>query len=194
MKKLLLFGLSALLSASVAHAQQPPQLEQVTPPGNKIPLLLPNLSAAAGLQAVAGKADVFTLKRGRYDAKELMQALAAKTGGKAIFADSFKTTPINLVFSPQGTAQKLINMMANYGVAALKIGGNWMFVSIENRFPQGAPLFRREVPVPAPLSPKLFGFGFNINPNPGQDLPPEAQPFDFNGERVYHVPLQPTQK
>ncbi|HEX8464922.1 MAG TPA: hypothetical protein VF627_09930 [Abditibacterium sp.] len=197
MKKLLLLGLSASLLATAAHAQPQLNLEPVTPSGDKITLLLPNIPAATGLEAVVGT-PVFILKRGRYEAKDLMETLALKTGGKAIFVDSFQATPINIIVPLRGTAPELIKRMADFGVAAGQIGADWVFLPVQSRFPQGVQLFRsaptrylRILPESRPSATKPTPFIFNLNPKPGQNLPPDAKPFDFNGERLYHVPIRP---
>ena len=46
------------------------------------------------------------------------------------------------------------------------------------------------IPPSTPTPPSVApGYKFNLNPAPGKNLPDNAKPFEFNGNRLYHVPL-----
>lgn len=185
MKKLL-FGLSAsLLLSTAAHAQDAPPFILRVP---QLPL------TALELEPVEGKPDVFTLKPGKYNVRELLAGLAAKTGGKALFDNQFKLTTLSLYQPFQGTVSQIIEKLGLFGMTVGQIGTDWVFVQVKSETPV-APSAAAPFSVP-PAPPKMapFDFNFNKNRNSGPNLPPNATPFEFNGERVYHVPIRPNGK
>ncbi|HEX8464921.1 MAG TPA: hypothetical protein VF627_09925 [Abditibacterium sp.] len=155
---------------------------------------LPTISAVTGLEAVAGKPDTFKLQRGRYDVKELLETLAGKTGGKAVFVEGFKAKTLGLYLPLQGTALELIEKMEEFGFAAGKLGKDWVFVPVKRQI-SSLPLTYLPA-TPFKFQPRKFDhFGMpGITPFDPNKVPPGATPFDFNGDRVYHVPLRPNQK
>lgn len=200
MKESLLFGLCASFAfAPVAFAQNAPAM--ITPATQSV--------TDAVLQPVAGNTGVWTLGAGNYNVKDLLTILAAKTGGQAHFDFGFGTFYFVTLAKPlQGTLPKLIDQVIDpkvgtqsvktplplsatggllehsfsFEVVVAQVGADWVFAP---RKPKTQALY---APPPDPI-----GFRFNINRSPRpvnpKNLPPNAVPFEFNGERVYYVPL-----
>ncbi len=200
MKKSLLFGLSALFALSpIVFAQNAPSI------------IAPSTETVTDtvLQPVAGKSGVWTLGAGNYNFRKLLTLLTAKTGGQAYFDTLLGPSSFVVVPQPlQGTVPELIGQLikkvgqpddkmqpsARTGekpsprldsFEVVQVGTDWLFLRVKPKSPVTLTVTS---PPPDPI-----GFRFNINRSPRpvnpKNLPPDAVPLEFNGERVYYVPL-----
>ncbi|MBW3638214.1 MAG: hypothetical protein KY445_17360 [Armatimonadetes bacterium] len=199
---MLLFGLCAsFVFAPVAFAQNAPST--IAPSTETV--------TDAILQPIADKSGVCILGAGNYNFRKLLTLLTAKTGAQAYFDTHLGPSAFVTVAQPlQGTVPELIAQLikkigpsddklqppARTGekpsqglgsseVVARQVGTDWLFLRVKPKWPVGLAVTS---PPPDPI-----GFRFNINRSPRpanpKNLPPDAVPFEFNGERVYYVPL-----
>ena len=201
MKKLL-FGLGvSLCFGSLAHAQELPSFRRQDDPTMRSTPVSELIRAVKVpvtplvLEPVAGIPDVFAIKPGTYVLRDALEILVAKTGGKAIFDDEFKRTNIYLLSPFQGTAPELIQKLTMLDTTVGRIGADWIFVKTKREAKNPTPLFNSAPTTPRSANPYSSENGFTRRLNPDakpidpKTLPPGAKSFEFNGERVYHVPL-----
>lgn len=183
MKKILLLALSITLALAGGASAQ-----------NTAPFFDFKLNVSEPqLDPVAGNPDIWILKPGHYKMREVLELLAQKGGGKAIFADDFGVSFLQTNDSITGMVSDIIERLMFGRIATGKLGPDWLFVRIKSKTPV-LPAFS----LLAPRKRTPFEFNFNANsmakPVDPKTLPPGAKSFEFNGDRVYHVPMQPNKK
>lgn len=192
MKKLLFGLIAALLFSTFARAQETPRIE-IRPAPDVQP-------SSFQLTPVEGVDGTYRLKATRADAREVFQALAEKAGGKALFDNRLanrkffiSTRAFSFSTFQLGTPEKIIESWAkSLSLSVGRVGKDWVFLPRET-VPTQLLIQPRQTPKNRGLDPDFNANPF-FEPIDPKKLPPDAIPFEFNGRRVYRVPIRPGQK
>lgn len=206
---LLLFVLSGIVQAQAAPELPSAPVSNVPASGPPIvaPPLAPTLKLVPPAQLPLAETfkiklvkdnpnprspELFHLTAVKAAPEQVLVTLVTMAGGKATFNHRVAKSsneknrsvmlvplPRSLTISAESTVPDLVSLCA--AISGLKVrvtGDEWEFT------PQPQLIAANT------SKPQRPDSEMNINRNPGKNLPKGARPFEFNGNRLYHVPIR----